>query len=341
MTTPRVSVLLPVYNGLPYLPAAVESVLAQTYTDFELVAVDDGSTDGSGAWLDAAAARDARVRVVRQPNAGIVAALNRGLAACRGEFVARMDADDRCYPERLERQVAFLDAHPAVGAVGSGSDVQTPEGLRAQQAPTTPDLVRWELLFNNPMTHPTVTLRRSALERVGGYRADFPHNEDYDLWDRLCAVCDVTNLPERLLLFNAAHDANVGTVYATAQFMHARCLQHALICRLSPDETLDDVRDLFCLLFGLPLVQETDVQVRIERAARLVVTLRDAFVRAHPDSRAGIHADAARKLTALETALRWRAGAGRAASARAFVRWDIRAFGASLGQRVVRRFSPS
>src|ERR1700722_2036753 len=116
---PRLSVLMPVFNGGRFLAAAVESILKQSLRDFELIAIDDGSTDQSASLLSQLAGSDDRIRVIRQANAGIVTALNRALELARGEYIARMDADDAALPSRLARQAAFLDGHPDVAVVGS------------------------------------------------------------------------------------------------------------------------------------------------------------------------------------------------------------------------------
>src|SRR5262245_4807279 len=116
---PRVTVLMPVYNGAPFLRAAIDSVLRQSWSDFELLIIDDGSTDGSAAIADGYAAAPPRVRVARVPHRGLVAALNRGLETIDTELIARADADDVSRPDRLSRQVAYLDAHPHIGACGT------------------------------------------------------------------------------------------------------------------------------------------------------------------------------------------------------------------------------
>src|SRR5262245_14197402 len=116
-TTPAISVLMPIYNAGRFLPAAVESVLAQTFADFELIAIDDGSRDGSSEVLAQLAARDPRIRVFAQENRGIVATLNRALELARAPLVARMDADDLSRPDRFAKQIAFLRQHPEVAAV--------------------------------------------------------------------------------------------------------------------------------------------------------------------------------------------------------------------------------
>jgi glycosyltransferase involved in cell wall biosynthesis len=118
MSTPQVTVVLPVYNAEAHLAAAVESVLSQTFADFEVLAINDGSTDGSGAILTRYAAANPRLRVIDQPNRGLIEVLNRGVREARGRWVARMDADDVCLPRRLERQVAHLAAHPDVALLG-------------------------------------------------------------------------------------------------------------------------------------------------------------------------------------------------------------------------------
>jgi glycosyltransferase involved in cell wall biosynthesis len=192
MTGPRISILLPVRNEARLLPAALASLFRQTLPDWELVAVDDGSSDATAAILAAAAARDARVRVLRQPASGLVAALNAGLAECRAPLVARMDGDDICHPERLQHQAAFLADHPEVTLVACG--------VRQVPRPTLTDGMlayeRWQnslldhaeisrdLFVESPFVHPSVTFRRDAVLALGGYR-DAGWAEDYDLWLRL------------------------------------------------------------------------------------------------------------------------------------------------------------
>lgn len=192
MTPPRVAILLPVRNEESLLPAALTSLFRQTLADWELIAVNDGSTDATGTILDAAADRDPRVRVLHRPGEGLVAALNAGLAACRAPLVARMDGDDICHPHRLERQAAFLDAHPdvtlAACQVRHVPRQQLSDGMRAyeswQNSLLTHDAIVRDLYVESPFTHPSVIFRRDAVLALGGYRdRDWP--EDYDLWLRL------------------------------------------------------------------------------------------------------------------------------------------------------------
>lgn len=196
----RVTVLMAVYNGGEHLPAAVGSILTQTFNDFELLVVDDGSTDGSSEFLRRL--DDRRVRVIRQENQGLVAALNRGLAETRTELVARMDADDVSAPTRLERQVRFLDENPRVAAVGCCYEVIDESG-RVQDVvhvAAEPGYLHRRLYFRNTFAHASMMFRLSAVLEAGKYR-DVGPVEDYDLWIRLAARDDLAGLPDTLFAY--------------------------------------------------------------------------------------------------------------------------------------------
>ncbi|MBN2499851.1 MAG: glycosyltransferase, partial [Anaerolineales bacterium] len=189
---PAVSILLPCYNAADTLEAALASLRAQTLADFEIVAVDDGSTDDTLAVLEKWAKEDERIHIIRQPHGGIVTALNAGLATCRGEYVARMDADDLSRPERLALQAQFLDTHPEVGVVSSLVSGYPPEAIREGfqiyiewlNSLVSDEDIRRELFVESPVAHPSVMFRKAAVLAVGGYQ-DFGWAEDYDLWLRL------------------------------------------------------------------------------------------------------------------------------------------------------------
>lgn len=200
---PEVSVLIPVYNCGDYLEASLCSMVKQTLHDLEIIVVNDGSTDGSGTVLDRAAATDHRIRVLHQPNGGIVAALNAGLEVARGRYIARMDGDDVAWPERLEKQRDFMDEHPdhvcvgtlfrTIDAAGEVIHVQRPGG------PTrTTDVMNFPPLVVS-LPHPTLMLRRDVMKKLGGYRSFFPHAEDQDLYIRLSRYGKLAVLPEVLL----------------------------------------------------------------------------------------------------------------------------------------------
>jgi len=196
-----VSVVMPVFNGERFVDEAIRSILVQTLSDFEFIIVDDGSTDSTPGILDEHVRHDSRIRVIRQSNAGVTAALNAGCTAAGGEYIARMDADDVSLPQRLEVQVAYLATHPRVTVLGSAIQVIDQAGQKSgiKRFPTTPGLVAWSMLFFNSVVHPAVLMRRDALAAAGFYPAHRPRVEDYALFLRLSRTADIDNLQDVLL----------------------------------------------------------------------------------------------------------------------------------------------
>lgn len=202
---PRVSVLMPVYNAERFLGEAVASILQQTFRDLELIAVDDGSEDGSRGLLEACRDRDPRVRIIGRSHTGLVRALLDGLRNTRGELIARMDADDVSLPERLERQVVFLDNHPECVAVSGGMLYIDDRGrpIAERLTPERHDDIERGLLtgVGESLLHGAVLVRRSALDAAGGYRSEFECAEDVDLFLRLAEHGRLANLPKVVLKY--------------------------------------------------------------------------------------------------------------------------------------------
>ncbi|HEX7091196.1 MAG TPA: glycosyltransferase [Longimicrobiales bacterium] len=233
---PRVSVLLPCRNAAAHLPEAIASLEAQTYADFEVLAVDDGSTDATAALLEAWAARDGRVRVLRAPPRGLVPALASALDAAAGELIARMDADDIAEPDRLARQVALLDASPDVVACGTRvryfPRAAVRDGVRRYEqwlnALTEPEELARDIFVECPIAHPALVVRRAALLAVGGYR-DPGWPEDYDLVLRLWAAGGrLANVPAVLLRWRERPDRTSRTDPRYAADAFRRCKVHHL-----------------------------------------------------------------------------------------------------------------
>ncbi|RMD60851.1 MAG: glycosyltransferase family 2 protein [Alphaproteobacteria bacterium] len=205
--SPTLSVVIPVYDRRHYLAAAIDSILAQTFADFEVVVVDDGSRDDSVAVVRRY--RDPRVRLVRhQHNRGVAAARNTGVAAARGRYVAFLDSDDVAYPDRLARQVAFLDAHPDVAAVGGWMDRMDARGRplgRVRRRPVAPDDIAAQRLFRPGIQNTTAMARTRVLRRYP-HDERFEIGEDFDLWTRIAADCKLANLP-RVLVRARRHGA--------------------------------------------------------------------------------------------------------------------------------------
>jgi hypothetical protein len=190
---------MPVYNGKNYVGLAIESILSQTSQDFEFIIIDDGSTDTS---IDIIRSyQDPRIILFENgTNTGIVASLNRGLLVARGKYLARMDADDLCMPERMEKQFHYLEAHPEVGLLGTAIRVinETGRVLHVQHFPTQDSILRWRLLFSNPFAHSSIMIRRELALKENGYRD--VASEDHDLWLRISRLSGISNLPEELVM---------------------------------------------------------------------------------------------------------------------------------------------
>ena len=206
-----VSVIMPAYNAKRYVEQTIRSVLAQTFGDFEFIIVDDGSTDGTLPILQRFAADDSRVVVISRPNTGIVGALNDAIARARGEFLARMDADDVCFPERLAKQVAYLRDHAECVGVGTFVETIDPYGsvLDRLVHETEHDAIDRELMTGRgfAMVHPTIMMRAEAVARVGGYRKQWQHSEDLDLFLRLAEIGKLHNLPKYLLRYRMHYES--------------------------------------------------------------------------------------------------------------------------------------
>lgn len=207
--SPKVSILMPVRNEERYLQAALNSLFSQTLDDWELIAVDDGSSDRTPHILAKAAGQDSRIKVIRREGGGLVAALNTGLEACNAPLLARMDGDDISHPRRLEQQASYLETHPQTGLVACSFRHFPRTSLKQgmldyetwQNALHDHTLIIRDLFVESPFVHPGIMTRRSILEQLGGYR-DCGWAEDYDLWLRMAADgTRFARLPEKLFFW--------------------------------------------------------------------------------------------------------------------------------------------
>jgi glycosyltransferase involved in cell wall biosynthesis len=216
---------MPVRDGERFLDEALQSVLVQTLADFELIVVDDGSTDGTAALLAEAARGDERVRVLTQAAGGLTVALNAGCALVRAPVIARMDADDVALPDRLERQVAFLDARPEVALVCGGIVLVDEAGREFDREPG-----HAELSESNGVVHGTVAMRTDAFRGLGGYRLD--QSEDYDLWLRFEERFGIAALEEPVIRYRF-HPGQFSVTKLERQAVGALCVRAAARARLS------------------------------------------------------------------------------------------------------------
>lgn len=196
---PRVSVIMSAHNEERYVRSAIDSILRQTFGDFEFVVIDDGSVDRTAEILKGY--QDPRVRVYHQANQGQSVALNRGIRLASGSFIARMDADDVALPQRLEKEVAFLDGHPEIGLVGTWCvKVDSITGQeRLHPLPEEDGAIRKFMTVDNPFIHSSVMIRKSVLDRVGLYDEGLIW-QDYDLWVRIARHYRMANIPDPLII---------------------------------------------------------------------------------------------------------------------------------------------
>jgi len=242
---PVVSVLMAVRNGGPYLDASIASIVGQTFTDWELVVVDDASDDGTPRVLAEWTARDPRIRVVTNTaNIGQTASLNKGLRECRGDWVARQDADDLSDPRRLAAQMKFLDRHPDIVLLGTQGILIDEAGKKVGllDVPSGEAGILWTSMFLNPFLHTSVVFRRAiALEKYHGYDEDFRIAQDYDLWVRMLNTSPTANLPARLVSYRRSDDslsrAGRGLAEEEADRVARRQTEHLLGRTLSSEES--------------------------------------------------------------------------------------------------------
>jgi glycosyltransferase involved in cell wall biosynthesis len=201
-SSPRVSVLMSAFNAESWIARAVDSIRSQVYEDWELLVVDDGSRDETGAILQEIAQRDTRVRViVHDRNRGLPTSLNGALGSARGDLVARMDADDVALPQRFARQVAFLDANPEVDVLGGGALEMTHDGRPLGELCRIEhhDVLVARIFTENPFIHPTIMARRRVFDQLGGYDVSCSRGQDYELWLRAYPTFRFHNLQEPLI----------------------------------------------------------------------------------------------------------------------------------------------
>ena len=244
--TPLVSVVLPVRNGGAYFKGSLDSILNQTFKNFELIIVDDGSSDGSRELAMRESVRDLRIQVHANPGQGLVDALNHGVRSARAQIIARMDADDISHPDRLQRQWDYLQLHPDVAVVGTQINTIDHLGMRRgarSNFPCKPDLVSFALMARGCVVkHPTVMARKAALIDVGLYRSIMKDAEDYDLWLRVSEKYQISNMPDVLLDYRE-HDGQISRDDNVSQKLsHVLALISARRRRAGVDEPIINVR---------------------------------------------------------------------------------------------------
>lgn len=222
---PLISVVMPVYNGERFLRDAVESILEQSFTDFEYIIVDDGSTDQTPQILEEYRLLDSRICIHANPtNEGVIKSLNTGCKLSSGRYIARMDADDISLPNRLEKQLDYLERYSEIGVLGTSAEIIDHEGNPIGEVRLSDSALetKWHMFFGSRLMHPSVMMRRTVLESVGFYRTEASGAEDFDLWTRAGRITSISNLSEILLKYRM-WDSSITSRLST--LMEARSIE--------------------------------------------------------------------------------------------------------------------
>jgi glycosyltransferase involved in cell wall biosynthesis len=300
MSHPEISVVMPVYNAAAYLEEAVRSILGQTFRDFEFIIINDGSTDGTASILKRYEKADNRIQVYHQENQGMISALNRGCQLARGQYIARMDADDVSLPQRLQRQLEYLDRHPQIGILGTWIlNIDESGSMRGTWCPpTNPKMLKWTNFFGVCVSHSTTFMQREVVQKLDFYRPDAVHAEDVDLWLRASSITEFGNIPEVLGKYRvwsgSTHQRNLQLRRDT----HVRLLASYIEDFLNVVPPLEAVAGLRQTRVGPPLENVR----QMTRTASLVEQLFKTFVNENDltrSERREISFDAAKKLALL------------------------------------------
>jgi glycosyltransferase involved in cell wall biosynthesis len=261
--TPRVSVIMPVYNAEIYVAEAIESVLSQTFTDFEFLIHDDGSTDGSLAIIGDYAKADDRIVVSSRANEGLAAALNYLIETARADILARMDADDICMPDRFERQVTYLDRTPDCILLGAHETTIDGDGrpITNLRIPTEHPAIDGDNICGvTSIRHPTVMMRRKVVLQCGGYDPEMVPAEDIDLWLRMAEIGKLANIPDIVLKYRVHENSISGSKRDLQRQMCHKACEAAWLRRGLTDMSFDygdwrmadtpESRREFCLRYG-------------------------------------------------------------------------------------------
>jgi hypothetical protein len=287
MTTPQVSVLLPVYNAQDYLRESIDSILNQSFTDFELIIINDGSTDRSQEIIDSYT--DPRIRLIDQDNAGLPVSLNRAIAIAKGQYLARQDADDVSLPNRLAEQVRFMEANPSCGLLGTWAQILEANAItdRELNHPCDNGEIQIKLMFYNCFVHSSVMIRKESLDVAGIYPEDpakFPP-EDYDLWLRIAQNFQVANLSKTLLQYRELPGSisrqKLDLMQARARLMST----HALDSLLNKAAT---VREIELLVDAMTIQAENFSSTQHKRFQSLLSEIAQIKVAQWPQYQMGI-----------------------------------------------------
>ena len=267
---PRVSVIMPVYNVEKYVGEAIESILNQTFTDFEFVIINDGSTDDTASIIKQYAKKDKRIKFVNHSkNKGLIAVLNEGLGLCRGEYVARMDSDDISLQTRFEKQIAYMDKHPECVFLGAWCE-KFGENITKQIFKYRNKIKLFDLLvYGCNFAHPTAMIRNNIVKKYKiNYDINYPHAEDYAIWSDFAKYTEIHNLQE-VLLNRRWHASNVSVLHENTQKQSAERVRKNILKTLLSDNNdiqkflrmTREINEHFYLFGILPIIRRKQYSI--------------------------------------------------------------------------------
>jgi glycosyltransferase involved in cell wall biosynthesis len=236
---PKVTVLMSVYNSEKYLKEAIDSILNQTYKNFDFLIINDGSTDKSQAIIKSY--NDSRIRLINhETNLGLIASLNKGLHLVNSEYIARMDSDDISFPERLEKQVSFMEKHPEVGICGTWLVTFGDRKGEIWKYPADPMEIKAHLMFNTKLAHATVLMRPAFLSKYNlNYNPEYVHVEDWELWQKASLYFNIVNIPEVLYKYRI-HEESVCNLNKDVQYETAKKIRSRGLRQLGIEPTVEE-----------------------------------------------------------------------------------------------------
>tara|TARA_R110001599_G_scaffold79463_3_gene215298 strand:+ start:1519 stop:2529 length:1011 start_codon:yes stop_codon:yes gene_type:complete len=229
-SSPTISVILPVYNGEKYIEEAINSILGQTYQNFELIIINDGSSDTSLAIINQYKENN-KVVIITQKNSGLIYTLNKGIDIAKGRYIARMDADDIAHPERFEKQLSLFETNKHLGVCSASTEnIGAETGITLRSADN--DTLKATLLFWPPFAHPAVMIKRSVLlENNIYYREEYKHCEDFDLWSQLAPFCEFSNVTDVMLKYRVHPEQVTNSFSEVVLDAHFRICQRHLLAQ--------------------------------------------------------------------------------------------------------------
>ena len=231
---PEISVLMSVYNGEPFLRKSIESILSQTFTNFEFILIDDCSSDNSSSIIEYYAQKDDRIKYIQNPKRfQLTRSLNVGLEIANGKYIARQDADDISLPNRLQSQLKFMKTNIKVGVLGTSAEYidEKDETILISRRPTNKTFLKWKLLFGNPLIHSSIMFNSELVRSLGGYNPKFIRSQDYELWSKCSDLTDISQLPD-ILIKHRRHSKSIHGINASEQFETSLKIMHANIYKL-------------------------------------------------------------------------------------------------------------